>query len=139
MTWNFAQANATTFEEMRSIGALALIRDSDLRAEVGRYYARYEDLRATVEARRTRFGPLGYELVRREWPESEEGFGDFRAADLSPEELKGLTSASVQADIRRAATAELNYSAHGAARAFELKRTATDLIVRLVEYRGGGS
>lgn len=71
--------------------------------------------------------------------ESEEGFGDFQAADLSAEELEGLTSASVQADIRRAATAELNYSAHGAARAFELKRTATDLIARLVDYRGGGS
>ncbi len=133
--WNFPPANSATFEEMRSSGRLGLLRDIDLRSAVVNYYTRYTDQQGTIDARRTAFGPLSYELVLR--PRVD---GEVRVTDIpldfeaSPEAGDMLASTLTPArvdEVRNAATAELNWTQHALARVAGMLDIATALLARL--------
>ena len=102
--WNQGRARTATFEELQSTGNLRLIRDSELRAQIVRYYASVEGDYERIRSRRTRYGPLTYELL----PRKEEFVLDSAAARTR---LNALTTAVLGSDIRSALMAERNFAA----------------------------
>jgi hypothetical protein len=63
--WNQPRLRTTTFQELHSTGNLRLLRDPDLRAAIVQYYASAEGDYLRIEGRRTRYGPMTYELLPR--------------------------------------------------------------------------
>lgn len=63
--WNQPRVRTTTFDELQSTGNLRLLRDQDLRTKVVRYYTTAEGDYLRIAGRRTRYGPLTYELLPR--------------------------------------------------------------------------
>ena len=114
-SWAFVPAQSITFEEMRSTGALSLIRDASVRSAVADYYANYERVVLTIEARKPSFNALTYRLV----PRAQEASGhlDFSAGPLLAEHRVVLGDPAVLAEIRQAATAERNFSGYSGASA----------------------
>jgi len=137
-SWNFPRANSTTFDEMRSTGRLGLIRDTEIRQAVQEYYARYEIDRATMDARRTTFGPLSYELVRRPTVsaslaagQARSGAWDLVAAADAARIVESFIDRDVLDQIRKAAVAELNYSLYALGKVEALDEAAGELAGRL--------
>ena len=64
--WNQPRLRTTTFQELRTTGNLRLLRDAQLRAAIVQYYTSAEGDYLRIEGRRTRYGPLTYELMPRE-------------------------------------------------------------------------
>ena len=63
--WNAAPLTGmATFEDLRSSGRLRLIRDRDLRGQVIQYYETAETEERRIEARRTQYPHISYQLVR---------------------------------------------------------------------------
>lgn len=144
----FAEANATTFEEMKSSGRLGLIRDTETRAAVQQYYRDFENTVATVAARRTPFGSLSYSLVLRKTPEDSTTLrnsagtepvaspgSDFLAAPSAGKDLASELVAEDLTSIRRAARAELNYAQYALVRAETMRAGADGLLERLQRLR----
>jgi hypothetical protein len=137
--WSWAglpRANSDTFDEMVSSGQLGLIRDATLRSELSQYYRLYENSRFGIETRRTRLAPFSYELVRRPAWSRTTGTTDFKAAELSDEELAVLASPQLLADLRRLLTAELNQASFASERLDGLQQLAQRLRLHLGEASG---
>ena len=84
--WNQPRVRTTTFEELQSTGNLRLLRDQDLRTEVVRYYTSAEGDYLRIAGRRTRYGPLTYELLPRKAE-----FVDSAAARAQSETLRSYS------------------------------------------------
>jgi hypothetical protein len=131
--WNVPSPNSTTFDELVSTGRLNVIRDASLRDGISRYYDAYADQISTIDARRTRFGPVSYELVRR----ADFAGGrpaDFEAAELSAREATRLTAPDLVEEIRVVSTAEISATGWSYNTLALLENLRAELLARLRTY-----
>jgi hypothetical protein len=122
--WNQPRVRTTTFQELHSSGNLRLLRDEDLRAQVVRYYTSAEGDYLRIEGRRTRYGPLTYELIPRK---AEFTLDSARArAQSGP-----VVHAIMRSDLRAAIMAERNLANFVGEMNAGLKRRSVELLERI--------
>ena len=122
--WNQPRVRTTTFEELHSTGNLRLLRDRALRAQVVRYYAFAEGDYLRIAGRRTRYGPLTYELVPRQ---TEFTLDSARARAQSA----AIVQAIMRSDLRAAIVAERNLASFVSEMNAGLKTRSRELLERL--------
>jgi hypothetical protein len=120
-SWNQPRVRTTTFEELQSTGNLRLLRDPNLRAQVVRYYTAAEGDYLRIAGRRTRYGPLTYELV----PRKSEFLLDSAA---SRAQSQFLVEALMNSDIKSAILAERNLATFVAEMNVGLQQRALELL-----------
>jgi hypothetical protein len=126
--WNQPRVRTTTFAELQSTGNLRLLRDQNLRAQVVRYYASAEGDYLRIEGRRTRYGPLTYELLPRR---AEFGLDSARARmRLAP-----LLQSIMRSDLPGAIVAEQNLANFVGEMNAGLKTRSVELLQRLERRR----
>jgi hypothetical protein len=125
--WNQPRVRTTTFEELQSTGNLRLLRNQSLRAQVVRYYTSAEGDYLRIAGRRTRYGPLTYELL----PRTGEFILDSAVARTHS---KLLVSAVMTSEIDMAILAERNLATFVTDMNAGLKQRALELL-RVLEQR----
>ena len=120
-SWNQPRVRTTTFEELQSTGNLRLLRDQKLRTQVVRYYTSAEADYLRIAGRRTRYGPLTYELL----PRKGEFVLDSAAARA---QSKVLVDALMNSEIDTAIRAERNLATFVAEMNAGLKQRAHELL-----------
>ena len=122
--WNVPRVRTTTFQELQSTGNLRLLRDPDLRAHVVDYYGSAEGDYLRMQGRRTRYGPLSYELV----PRKGEFVIDSTRARL---EARPLVEAIMRSDLHAATIAERNFATFVGELNAGRKRRSRELLDRI--------
>lgn len=125
--WNQPRVRTTTFQELHSTGNLRLLRDADLRGAIVRYYAAAEGDYLRIEGRRTRYGPLTYELLPRQ---TEFALDSARAGQRNAQ----LVQAIMRSDLPAAITAERNLANFVSELNTGLKRRSMELLQRVERY-----
>lgn len=119
--WNQPRVRTTTFEELQSTGNLRLLRDEKLRTEVVGYYTSAEGDYLRIAGRRTRYGPLTYELL----PRKGEFVIDSAAARV---QSRKLVDALLKSELAPAILAERNLGTFVAEMNAGLKQRAVELL-----------
>jgi hypothetical protein len=119
--WNQPRVQTTTFEELQSTGNLRLLRNEDLRTKVVRYYTSAEGDYLRIAGRRTRYGPLTYELL----PRKAEFVLDSAVAGVH---AKRLVEGLRHSELAPAIVAERNLATFVAEMNAGLKQRATELL-----------
>ena len=125
--WNQPRVRTTTFQELHSTGNLRLLRDPELRAAIVQYYTSAEGDYLRIEGRRTRYGPLTYELL----PRRTEFALDSTVARARRAEL---LQAIIRSDLARATTAERNLATFLNDINAGLKRRSIELLDRVQRH-----
>lgn len=125
--WNQPRVRTTTFEELQSTGNLRLLRDQNLRTEVVRYYTSAEGDYLRIAGRRTRYGPLTYELL----PRKTEFVLDSAIARA---QSRRLLDTLLRSELAPAILAERNLAMFVAEINVGLERRALELL-RVLERR----
>lgn len=100
--WSQTRMRTTTFQDLQSTGNFHLIRDPQLRAHIVNLYAEVDGEYRRLDPRRTRYGPLSYELLPRN------GEYVLDSAQVRPQ-LKAVMDGVRNSDIERAIAAERNF------------------------------
>jgi hypothetical protein len=121
LAWRHPNVRRPTFEDLRSTGNLNLIRDLELRTAIVQYYYSTDDAFERIQARRTRYGEITYELVPRK--------AEFDLADgLVARRGKILIPQIFASGLSRAVTAELNRAGFMRETTIALRKQAVDLL-----------
>ena len=134
--WEYPTARRVTFDELLSVGGLRLVTDLQVREAISQYYWWHEDTEDRVEARRTDFPRLSYSLVilRPAAHANGEAPGDGTGMDGSYEPLRRAIESG---HLRRAATAELNFTRYQRPTTSSLIERAEELLRGLEAYLTG--
>ena len=119
--WNQPRVRTTTFDELQTTGNLRLLREPELRAQIIRYYTSAESGYMGIAGRRTRYGPLSYELL----PRTAEFVLDSAAARL---QATRLVATILHSDLATAIVAERNFAIFVAERNVQLRQRALELL-----------
>lgn len=125
--WNQPRVRTTTFQELHSTGNLRLLRDPNLRAAVVGYYASAERDYLRIEGRRTRYGPLTYELLPRQ--------SEFALDSARARTRNGLLVQTImRSDLPAAIIAERNLANFVNEINADLKRRSIELLERVERH-----
>jgi hypothetical protein len=122
--WNQPSLRTTTFEDLQGTGNLRLISNPELRANIVRYYTSADGDYDRIRSRRTRYGPMSYELL----PRQEEFVLDTAAV---VRELPRLTRAVMTSELASAIVAERNFAQFFRSMITMLRQRALDLLKQL--------
>jgi hypothetical protein len=133
--WNQARPRNTTYQEALSSGKFGLIRSSELRSAIARYYFEFTDLFNRADARETRFPHLSYQLV----PRSSESTHSLvllnTDPELSAEETGRLVDRALASPIRDYVIAEINLARFILHLSADVRQQCEALIAKIEAYR----
>lgn len=139
--WNQGRAQSTSFEEATNSGRFSLIRDSDIRTKISRYYLNWVDDINRADERETEFPALSYSLVPRRLSSlsneaADGGFGILSFDPDTPEEdIAGLVQSVAESDLSNLILGELNFARFVQAMMADFYTGASDLKAELEKYR----